>query len=372
VWHHVDRASTSSNVVTGAHDLRSGVTKSTVVVTGAAGFVGAHVARALLQRGRRVVATDLAPQFPKRAVAGIECADRLTYVSGDLRESETLESLLTSCPEAVDVVHVAAVIRFGQLGAAIDGSRPSPTAALESLDINAAASWRLCAAFADEARLGRFLHVSTRSVFGGRPASDGRIGEDTLWQPAGIYGSSKAAAEIGLLALRDEFQLDLVIARITGVFGPWQGPVSFIGQMVDDVIAGRPHRRHSGADDAYELTYVKDTVNGLVRLLDADRLHHDTYHIASGGRLITLAEVAAAVRGVDSSAEVEFGPGLHPGASGRAPLAITRAATEVGFEPQWTLADAMADYLRVERSGVYGPEAGAAPSDFRAFRREGV
>ncbi|CAN0209534.1 unnamed protein product, partial [Phaeothamnion confervicola] len=192
----------------------------------------------------------------------------------------------------------------------------------------------------------RFVHVSTRSVFGGRPPTETKIGEDERPQPAGIYGSSKAAAEHGLLALREQFGIDLAVARITGVFGPWQGPASFIGQAMEAVLASRAHRTERGGDDAYELTYVKDTVRGLMSLVDAERLRHPVYHVASGDRLVRLAEVADAYTSADPTVDVHFGPGANPASQGRTPLDTTRMRTELGFETRWSITDAVADYLR--------------------------
>jgi nucleoside-diphosphate-sugar epimerase len=332
------------------------VSERPVIVTGAAGFVGSHVARALVYRGRQVITTDLAPALPERVLWGMT-SPAPVYLAGDLADDEVLAALVDAGKGGVDVVHAAAIISFGQLREAIGGAAATMAAAQRSLAVNAGAAWRLCGALAAAGVLGRFLYVSTRSVFGGRPASEGQIGEDAPWQPAGVYGSSKAAAEIGLLALREQFGLDLVIARITGAFGPWQGPASFVGQAIEAVVAGKVHRRDTGGDDAYELTYVKDTVNGLLLLLEADRLAHAIYHVATGERLITLAEVAMAIRAAEPGADVLFGPGRHSGAGGRTPLAIGRAVQEVGFRPRWGLQEAIADYLRVERSGDYGPEA---------------
>jgi nucleoside-diphosphate-sugar epimerase len=327
-----------------------------VIVTGAAGFVGSHMVRALLHVGRDVIATDAAPAFPHDRLRGIEQA-RLRFVSADLLAPTIADDLLTLSGAPVDVVHVAAIINFGQLSGSLQDMSAGPEAALRSFAVNASAAWSLCANLAREGALGRFLHVSTRSVFGARPATDELIDEDAPPQPVGIYGSSKAAAEHGLLAIREQLGLDLAIARITGVFGPWQGPVSFIGQAVDDVIAGRPHHTDTGGDDAYELTYVKDTVRGLVLLIQAQQLAGRIYHVASGERLVPLREVAAAINRADQAADVEFGPGAHAGAGGRTPLSIARAAGELGFGTRWSLDTAIADYLRIEAGGPYGAEA---------------
>jgi nucleoside-diphosphate-sugar epimerase len=327
-----------------------------VIVTGAAGFVGSHVVRALLHAGRDVIGTDAAATFPIARIRGLD-TNRLRFVTSDLLAPDLVDKLVVLGGGSVDVVHVAAVINFGQLSASLHGASAGPDAALRSFAVNASATWSLCAGLAGAGVLGRFLHISTRSVFGARPATEGLIDESTPAQPAGIYGGSKAAAEHGLLALRDQLKIDLVIARITGVFGPWQGPASFIGQAVDDVMASRPHHTATGGDDAYELTYVKDTVRGIVTLLGADRLEHSIYHVASGQRLVALREVAVAIGHADPHADVVFGSGVHAGSGGRTPLSIGRAANEFGFGTWWTLDDAIADYLRIERGGEYGAEA---------------
>jgi nucleoside-diphosphate-sugar epimerase len=327
-----------------------------VLVTGAAGFIGSHTARALAHAGRPVIATDARPVLPDPVLAGLDHGI-VRYIPGDLRSEHTLGAILAAADGRIDVVHAAAIIQFSQLGRSLGEGSATLAGALDQLDINAAASWRLLAGLAAAGVLGRFLHVSTRSVVGGRPPTAVPIGEDSPCQPVGMYGSSKAAAEAGILALRGEFGLDVVVARITGVFGPWQGPVSWIGQAVGAVVAGRPYRADAGGDDAYELTYVKDTVRGLVLLLQAPALPHAIYHVASGRRLITLAEVAEAISAAEPGADVDFGRGRHAAAVGRTPLDVSRAAQDAGFAAQWYLGDAIADYLRIERGGRYEPEA---------------
>jgi nucleoside-diphosphate-sugar epimerase len=139
--------------------------------------------------------------------------------------------------------------------------------------------------------------------------------------------------------------------------------VSWIGQAVAAVVQGRPYHVAAGADDGYELTYVKDTADGLVRLLHAGSLAHAVYHVASGGRLIRLAEVAAALAEIEPAADVDFAPGRHSGAARRTPLGIGRLVTETGFAPRWPLPAALADYLAAERTGDYGAEVPLLPEE---------
>jgi nucleoside-diphosphate-sugar epimerase len=324
-----------------------------VVVTGAAGFVGAHVVRALVHGGRRVVATDLAPVLPDAVLRGLP-AGRATYVQGDLRDLATQEALVAAGGTSADVVHPAALLRFAEMARVLGEGAPTPEEALEVFEVNALGTWQLVTAFTRAGTLGRFVYISTRSVYGGLHTDRPTILESDPQSPLGLYGSSKTAAEVGVLALREAFGLDLAIARITGVFGPWQTPTTFIAKAVEAVGAGAAYRTDAGGDDEYEFTYAKDTARGILAVLDAPALQDAIYHISSGS-MHSLNEVGAAFRKADASAVVEFGPG---GAGGRKrkPLDCERAADELGFRPEWDLDHAIADYLQVQRSGDYGPE----------------
>jgi nucleoside-diphosphate-sugar epimerase len=326
-----------------------------VVVTGAAGFIGSHVTRALAAQGSRVVATDIGPALPTPVLSGLD-ASKVSYVSGDLRRDETLNRLVETAGERADVVHVAALLRFAEMAAALGQGAPSFPDALEVFDVNAMATWRLCSRFATSGLLGRFVYVSTRSVFGSLEVEGDTIAEASPPSPVGIYGSSKTAAEFGVLAFRDVFSLDLVVARVTGVFGPWQGPVSWIGKAVDGVMARTGYRAATGGDDRYELTYVKDTARGLVDLVNAQQLSFPIYHVSSG-EMYSLNEVAQAFRAAEPDALVEFGVGTSPGMRSRLPLGGSRIDEELGFRAGWNLKAAIADYLAVERTGFYGAEA---------------
>lgn len=326
-----------------------------VVVTGAAGFIGSHLTRALVAEGADVVATDVAAELPAPVLHGLD-VQRCAYVPGDLRDDATLDALAAAAGGKASVVHVAALLRFAEMASALGQAAPSLPAALEVFDVNAMASWRLCSRFATTGLLERFVYVSTRSVFGAATPAGEDIEESCPPSPVGIYGSSKTAAEFGLLAFRDVFGLDLAIARVTGVFGPWQGPVSWIGNAVAGVLAGTGYEVGSGADDRYEFTYVKDTVRGLAELVHAASLAHPIYHVSSG-EMHSLGEIAASFARAVPGVPVAFGPGSQPGMRTRLPLRGGWMDEELGFAARWSLDEAIADYVRVERSGVYGEEA---------------
>src|SRR5258706_8924660 len=100
-----------------------GATRSArpVIVTGAAGFVGSDVVRALLHADRDVIGTDSAPTFPIARTRGLD-AHRLRFFSSDLLAPDLVDELVALSSKSVDVVHVAAIINFGQLSGSLHGA----------------------------------------------------------------------------------------------------------------------------------------------------------------------------------------------------------------------------------------------------------
>ena len=114
-----------------------------VVVTGAAGFIGSHVTRALVEQGASVIATDVRTTLPEPVLSGLDTS-RVSYVSGDLRREETLDDLVEAAGERANVVHAAALLRYSEMAGALGQGAPSFPGALEVFDVNAMATWRLC------------------------------------------------------------------------------------------------------------------------------------------------------------------------------------------------------------------------------------
>ena len=318
-----------------------------------------------------MIATDVRTTLPEPVLSGLDTS-RVSYVSGDLRREETLDDLVEAAGERANVVHAAALLRYSEMAGALGQGAPSFPGALEVFDVNAMATWRLCSKFATAGRLARFVYVSTRSVFGSLEVDGDTIAETSPPSPIGIYGSSKTAAEFGVLAFRDVFALDLVVARVTGVFGPWQGGVSWIGKAVDGVIAGTGYRTSTGEDDRYEFTYVKDTARGLVELVNAERLSYPIYHVSSGS-IHSLGEVAQAFHAAEPDAVVEFGAGSQPGMRTR--LALGRLSNNrrsglpapMGLEcGDRRLPGRRADGL-VRCRGIRGPDRARRPRPRRGW-----
>jgi nucleoside-diphosphate-sugar epimerase len=312
-----------------------------VLVTGGAGFVGAHLSRTLLLRGRDVVVYDMAPSVPEFVAAGATDGT-LTHLRSDVTDpAQLVEAMLGH--GVTDVVHVAALLAEPE-------SIQRPRLFLR---VNAEAVWQLCDIARHIPALRRIVTVSTRSVYGKYTPEEGPIDETFAPRPVAFYGAGKAAADLVLALYREHFGLDVTAARITGAFGPHQNYPHALSQMIDAAVEGRPYMRDRGGDYLYEFTYVKDVVRGLLALLDADRLSHPVYNLGSGQQH-RLSEVADGVRAAVPSAEIEVGPGLPEGSSPRASLSVERIAGDVGFRTIWSLERGIAEHVRWKTDGSYG------------------
>jgi nucleoside-diphosphate-sugar epimerase len=282
----------------------------TVVVTGAAGFIGRSLVVALARRGHRVVGIDRLPGVPVEAS---------TALVADLsRPSADADELLRG---ADAVFHLAG--RPGVRDAAPDVER------LRRRD-NVEATRRLCDVVPPATPL---VVTSSSSVYGGSRGAPSA--EDGPVRPVGGYALSKVAAE-RLCARRAALGGAVAVARPFTVAGEGQRPDMALAGWLAAARQGRPLRILGSADRTRDMTDVRDVVDGLIRM--ADRGVASTINLGTGRglRLDEMARAAAAAVGVPPVLAVEpAGPCEAP-----ATLADTsRCERLLGFVPTTDLTD---------------------------------
>lgn len=269
----------------------SSLERRVVLVTGANGFVGPHLARALAHRGAVVHGLGLgaAPASPR--LAG--------WIVADLANRDALRSAVaTVAPFAV--VHLA-----GQSSAA--SSFEAPT---ETFEANVIGTWNLLEAVHDAAPRARVVVVSTSEVYG-PAAPDSRVAEDAPFRPVSPYALSKAAAESLAAAHAHAHHLDVVRVRPFSHTGPGQTPRFVIpawAQQIAEIEAGRaePVLRVGNLEVTRDLGDVRDVAEGYCALLErAPR--GGLYNLCRGVgmRLATIVEELAALARVKVRIEVD-------------------------------------------------------------------
>ncbi len=314
-----------------------------VLVTGASGVVGLHVARAFAASGTPVVAFSTSGRTPVTASLLDEFGDLVNYVSGDIRDHVTVEAAVRN--GGVDaIVHAA-----GLTGEAQARARP-----LDMITVNVQGTANVLEA-ARSGGVRRVVYVGSSAEYGRRPDL-ALIGEDET-APEGLYAETK---HLGFhLARRYSavFGLDAVTCRINSVYGPgtrfnrYRGLVgnTLVAHLCRAVARGEPVHLESGGDYQRGWTYAADVAEGIRLMITHGALAHDVYNVASG-RIYAVREVVEALRRVEPSSKVSVGAGAweeDPFQAGnlRGPLDISRARDDLGFEPAFGLEDGLRAYI---------------------------
>ena len=309
---------------------------SHVVVTGAAGFIGSHLVDALCNEGYRVTGVDALLDRPypaaiKRANAEALAAHRgFRFVAADLRTLR-LDRLLNG---ADAVVHAAAL-------AGLSHTNAHPGAAWAH---NATVTARLVDA-AHGAGVGRFVHVSTSSVYGAQAEGDERQPQC----PVSAYGRSKQAAETAVFQATRANELDAVIVRYFSIYGPRQRPDMAYYRFIEALRAGRPVTVHGDGRQRRSVTYVADAVAGTVAALKHGRTGA-AYNLGGGVSVDVLHAVELVADAVGTRPLIRFAP-TPPGDQRVTAADCTRASTELGWVPRFDPADGIVRQVAWHTSG---------------------
>ena len=251
----------------------------TVLVTGANGFVGPHLVRALSAAGARVHGAAIGPP-----PAGIDLAG---WHAADLENRASLvEAIGAARPEAI--VHLA-----GQSSAALSFEDPSAT-----FRINTLGTWHLLSAVHGAAPRARVLVVGTSEAYGSQPEGT-RVAEDAPFRPVSPYALSKAAADTLAQVAHQTWGLDVVRTRSFAHAGPGQTPrfaLPSFAQQIAAIEAGRaePVLRVGNLEVTRDITDVRDVAEAYVALLERGQAGA-AYNVCRGAgvKLRALTEALA-------------------------------------------------------------------------------
>ena len=235
----------------------------TTLITGAAGFIGMHVAAALLARGERVIGIDnFTPYYSldlKRArVAHLAAryGDLFAFKDVDFGDAGALDAALTDV--AIDrIVHLGAQpgVRY---------SLENPAAYIHS---NVAGHVNILE-LARHRTIAHLVYASSSSVYGMRADTPFRVA-DRADAPISLYAATKRADELISETYAHLFRIPQTGLRFFTVYGPWGRPDMAVWQFTESCLAGRTVRIFNHGDMRRDFTYVTDLVRAIRLLMDA-------------------------------------------------------------------------------------------------------
>jgi len=233
-----------------------------ILVTGAAGFIGYHVARALAQRGDSVVGLDnlndyYDPGLKTARLARLheEAPERVRFVQGDLCDRSLLESLFSE-QRFEGVVHLAAQ-------AGVRYSLQNPDAYLQS-NLSGFLGILECCRHHPVAHL---VYASSSSVYGMNRRMPFAV-SDTVDHPVSLYAATKKANELMAHTYSHLYDIPTTGLRFFTVYGPWGRPDMAYFLFTRAILAGEPITVFNEGRMQRDFTYIDDIVEGVLRVLD--------------------------------------------------------------------------------------------------------
>jgi UDP-glucuronate 4-epimerase len=316
------------------------LTAMTVLVTGAAGFIGYHLCEALLARGETVIGVDeinayYDPALKEARLARLEGRPGFRFEKLSIADRAAVERLMAAAPEIDRIVHLAAQagVRFSMIDpyAYVTANLLGHVVMLEAA--------RHCRG------LKHFVYASSSSVYGGNtkmPFSEA----DPVDLPVSLYGATKRADELMSHSYSHLYGLPQTGLRFFTVYGPWGRPDMAYFSFARAIAAGEPITVYDGGRLRRDFTYVDDIVAGIVGVLDlppagdAPRLLNiGNNRSESVSRLVSLLE-----EGLGQRAIIEDRP--RPAADVMdtfADISAIRALT--GFAPRTPLEDGIPRFV---------------------------
>lgn len=301
-----------------------------MAVTGVAGFIGSHVAEALLDAGADVVGIDAFVGFhgaehKRRNLAGLLATPGFTFHELDLRDAD-LDSVL----EGVDtVIHEAALAGLPTSWADVDAY----------VRCNVTGTSRLIEA-CQRRGVGRFLHASTSSVYG-RDA----VGDETQeTNPISPYGVSKLAAEKLVQAHVVVNDFPATILRYFSIYGPRQRPDMAYRIFIEALLSDRPLTVFGDGRQSRSNTYVGDCVDGTIRAIDGGHVG-EVYNLGGGVSLELLEAIDIIAQTMDVRPRITYSPG-RPGDQRVTSADFSKARETFGYRPRVKPTEGLANQVR--------------------------
>ncbi len=306
------------------------------LVTGAAGFIGSHVAERLLSDGHAVVGIDRFSDYYDPALKRSNAEGLLENSGFELAVRDLAIDQISDLLDGVDVVfHLAAQA----------GVRASWGESFDRyVDDNIRATQRLLEAVKDR-RIDKFLYASTSSVYG--DAERFPTPEDVPPRPVSPYGVTKLAAEHLCNLYQRNYGIPVVAIRYFTVYGPRQRPDMAFRRFIDALIDGEEIDIYGDGSQTRDFTYISDAVDATVSAAFSSEAG-GVFNVGGGSRVALRDAISILEELVGTEAQLNCTDAL-PGDARDTSADISRASAELSYRPNVDLASGLAEQVSWQR-----------------------
>ena len=311
------------------------------LVTGAAGFIGMHASKRLLERGHEVLGIDnLSPYYDpalKRArLQQLRPHTGFAFEQIDIADEKAMLALFGG-KRFDGVLHLAAQ-------AGVRYSLENPMAYVSS---NIAGFLNVLEG-CRKAKIAHLCYASSSSVYGANREMPFRE-EHRVDQPVSLYAATKRANELMAENYASLYGIPCTGLRFFTVYGPWGRPDMALFIFTRAILEGKPIRLFNGGDMLRDFTYIDDIAEAVVKVIERSAQHHRIFNIGHGSPVKLTDFVAAIEQALGKKAVIEKAP-MQPGDVAATYASTDKLRAEIGYAPGTAVEEGVGRFVTWYRS----------------------
>jgi len=320
----------------------------TILLTGAAGFIGFHVASALCARGETVIGIDNLSDYydvslKEARLAQLAGGRSFAFERIDIADRAAVAALCARHPEIDRIVHLAAQA----------GVRYSLVNPFAYTDSNITGQVVMLEAARRLPKLAHMVYASSSSVYGGNTKLPFAV-TDRVERPVSLYAATKRAGELMAFNYSHLYRLPLTGLRFFTVYGPWGRPDMSAYLFTKAILAGEPIAVFNNGNMRRDFTYIDDIVAGVLAALDrppADggELPHRLYNLGNHRSEPLMRFIEVIERACGRKAAIEFKP-MQPGDVPETYADIEESRRDLDFFPRTSIDEGVPRFVSWFRS----------------------
>lgn len=311
-----------------------------ILITGAAGFIGSHLADRLLKDGWRVMGIDNFDLFYERAIKEKNIMDSLEnpayqLLEGDIRDPDFVSHCFDEFKPGI-IVHLAAKA----------GVRPSLIDPKACFDVNLTGTLNLLEMMKKK-KIGKMIFASSSSVYGNNekvPFCE----TDNVDFPISPYAASKKAGELLCHTYHHLYNLDIFCLRFFTVYGPRQRPDLAINKFTKSILKGQEIQLYGDGSTSRDYTHISDIIDGIILAIQKIK-GFDIFNLGESKTVTLMNLVKTLEKFAGKQAYLRFLP-LQEGDVIQTFADIGKARDKLEYNPKVDIETGLKDYIKWVKS----------------------
>ena len=315
-----------------------------ILVTGAAGFIGFHICDALLERGERIVGIDnlntyYDPELKSARLERLQPHENFFFFQRDIADEAIIDELANSEQDIHTIIHMAAQ-------AGVRHSIDNPFSYVHSNLQGQVVMCETAKRIKQGGQLKHFVFASSSSVYSGNDKLPFSI-NDPVENPLSLYAASKRSGETIAQAYAHLFDIPTTALRFFTVYGPWGRPDMALFQFTKAILEDEPITLFNHGDMERDFTYIDDIVDGVLGAIHTTppRGKLSIYNLGNHKMESLRSLVTTLESALGKKADKRLAP-MQPGDAPRTYADISESMRDFNFEPKISIAQGIPRFVK--------------------------